>query len=144
LAARRVVVTLDLVGRSGRDTQESVRTPAFDSLLWRGGNAIVGVLARLGVGPAQLLTTRGSRTGRPHTVPVVPVEHEGRTWLVAPYGPVAWVRNAREDERVRLPGPDDGRLHGAQSLSAAGPTWSSSQGLQPIVGFAVVPLADAA
>jgi deazaflavin-dependent oxidoreductase (nitroreductase family) len=50
----------------------------------------------------QLLTTRGRRTGDPHTVPVVPVEHGGSRWLVAPYGTVGWVRNAREDGRVRL------------------------------------------
>ena len=50
----------------------------------------------------QLLTTRDRRTGRPHTVPVVPVDHGGASWLVAPYGTVGWVRNAREDRRVRL------------------------------------------
>jgi hypothetical protein len=33
---------------------------------------------------------------------VVPVKHSGTSWLVAPYGTVGWVRNAREDRRVRL------------------------------------------
>ena len=41
-----------------------------------------------------LLTTRGRKTGRPRTNPVVPVEHDRRRWLVAPYGPVSWVHNA--------------------------------------------------
>lgn len=49
-----------------------------------------------------LLTTRGHRTGEAHTIPVVPVEQGGRTWLVAPYGPVQWVRNARATGRATL------------------------------------------
>ena len=35
-------------------------------------------------------------------MPVVPVDHDGTRWLVAPYGPVAWVRNVRAANRVRL------------------------------------------
>jgi deazaflavin-dependent oxidoreductase (nitroreductase family) len=76
--------------------------PAFKSWQWRAGNAIVGLLARAGIGPIQLLTTYDRRTGEPHTNPVVAVEHGGTRWLVAPYGTVGWVRNAREDGRVRL------------------------------------------
>jgi deazaflavin-dependent oxidoreductase (nitroreductase family) len=75
---------------------------AFHGLGWRAGNAIVGVLARAGIGPFHLLTTHGRRTGRPHTTPVVLVEQDGRSWLVAPYGPVAWVRNARAAGRVTV------------------------------------------
>ena len=77
-------------------------SPAFKSWQWRAGNAIVSVLARVGVGPIQLLTTRDRVTGEPHTIPVVPVEQDGTRWLVAPYGTVGWVRNAREDGRVQL------------------------------------------
>ena len=80
----------------------AVVKPRFDSWRWRAGNAIVALLARAGIGPIQLLTTRDRRTGEPHTTPVVPVEHEGSRWLVAPYGTVGWVRNAREVGRVRL------------------------------------------
>jgi deazaflavin-dependent oxidoreductase (nitroreductase family) len=72
------------------------------SLGWRAGNALVGVFARAGVGPIHLLGTRGARTGRVHTVPVVPVDHDGRRWLVAPYGPVEWVHNTRADGLVQL------------------------------------------
>jgi deazaflavin-dependent oxidoreductase (nitroreductase family) len=50
----------------------------------------------------QLLTTRDRRTGESHSIPVVPVEHGGTRWLVAPYGTVGWVRNVRADGRVRL------------------------------------------
>jgi deazaflavin-dependent oxidoreductase (nitroreductase family) len=60
------------------------------------------MLARIGVGPIHLLTTRGRTSGRAHTIPVVPVELGGKTWLVAPYGPVSWVKNARASGKVAL------------------------------------------
>ena len=78
------------------------RRPAMTSRRWRFGNALVSVLARVGVGPIQLLTTRGRCSGRPRTVPVVPVDHNGARWLVAPYGPVDWVHNVRADPHVTL------------------------------------------
>lgn len=80
----------------------STSTPRFRSLGWRTGDAMVSVLARTGIGPVHLLTTQGRRTGLAHTKPVVPVEHDARTWLVAPYGPVAWVHNARASGTVEL------------------------------------------
>ena len=59
-------------------------------------NTIMSALVRAGLVPrSYLLTTQGRRTGKPRTNPVVPVEHDGRRWLVAPYGPVSWVHNAR-------------------------------------------------
>ncbi len=78
------------------------KTPAFDSWQWRAGNAFVGLLARAGIGPIHVLTTCDRKTGEPHTTPVVPVEHGRSRWLVAPYGAVGWVRNAREGGLVRL------------------------------------------
>jgi deazaflavin-dependent oxidoreductase (nitroreductase family) len=69
----------------------------------RVGDAIIGVFARAGLVPSTyLLTTRGRKTGRPLTHPVTMVEHDGRRWLVAPYGPVSWVHNARAAGRVRV------------------------------------------
>jgi deazaflavin-dependent oxidoreductase (nitroreductase family) len=66
-------------------------------------NTIMTMLVRAGLVPrSYLLTTRGRKTGRPRTNPVVPVEHDGRRWLVAPYGPVSWVQNARATGRVSL------------------------------------------
>ena len=66
-------------------------------------NAIMSALVQAGLVPRScLLTTRGRKTGRPRTNPVVPVEHDGRRWLVAPYGPVSWVHNARATGRVSL------------------------------------------
>ncbi len=76
----------------------------FQSGRWtdRIGDAAVSVFARAGVGPFHLLTTRGRKTGLPRTNPVVLVEQDGKRWLVAPYGVVSWVRNARATGRVTL------------------------------------------
>jgi deazaflavin-dependent oxidoreductase (nitroreductase family) len=67
-------------------------------------NALMRALLRLGVAPSgtYLLTVRGRRTGRPHSTPVTLVERDDRRWLVAPYGAVGWVRNARAAGQVQL------------------------------------------
>jgi deazaflavin-dependent oxidoreductase (nitroreductase family) len=73
--------------------------------LWRRLlNRIVRALLRVGVGPRRtyLLTVQGRRTGRPYSTPVTLVEERGQRWLVAPYGEVGWVRNARSAGRVTL------------------------------------------
>lgn len=44
---------------------------------------------------------RGRKTGRIYSTPVRLVEN-GERWLVAPYGEVGWVRNAREAGEVTL------------------------------------------
>jgi deazaflavin-dependent oxidoreductase (nitroreductase family) len=87
-------------------------------------NTIMSALARAGLVPrSYLLTTRGRKTGQPRTNPVVPVEHDGRTWLVAAYGPVAWVRNARAAGRVSLTRRRDTRHYTIREVSPdeAGP-----------------------
>jgi deazaflavin-dependent oxidoreductase (nitroreductase family) len=67
------------------------------------GDAIIGVFIRAGVIPySYMLTTTGRKTGRPRTNPVTLVERGGRRWLVAPYGPVSWVLNARATGSVTL------------------------------------------
>jgi deazaflavin-dependent oxidoreductase (nitroreductase family) len=68
----------------------------------RVGNAIFSILARTGIGPAHLLTTRGRKTGQLRTIPVVLVEQDKQRWLVAPYGAVSWVLNARAAGQVAL------------------------------------------
>ena len=87
------------------------------------GNAIFSVLARAGIGPAHLLTTRGRKTGRVRTTPVIPVVHDQQRWLVAPYGAVPWVLNARAAGQVRLRRGRDRRAYTIRQLSAtqAGP-----------------------
>jgi deazaflavin-dependent oxidoreductase (nitroreductase family) len=50
---------------------------------------------RLGGHGAATLTVPGRRTGEPRKVPVIPVDVEGRRYLVSPYGESDWVRNLR-------------------------------------------------
>ncbi|MGH8059857.1 MAG: nitroreductase/quinone reductase family protein [Candidatus Entotheonellia bacterium] len=67
-------------------------------------NRLVRALLRLGLGPGHtyLLTVRGRRSGRPYSIPVTLVEEGDARWLVAPYGEVGWVRNARASGHVTL------------------------------------------
>jgi deazaflavin-dependent oxidoreductase (nitroreductase family) len=60
-------------------------------------------LARLGLAGRHtyVLTVRGRKTGKSHSIPVILIEDEQR-WLVAPYGEVGWVRNARAAREVQL------------------------------------------
>ncbi len=59
---------------------------------------------RLGIAPrgTYLLTTTGRKTGRRHTTPVQLIEDDRDRFLVAPYGLVAWVHNARAAGEVTL------------------------------------------
>jgi deazaflavin-dependent oxidoreductase (nitroreductase family) len=87
-------------------------------------NTIMNALVRAGLVPrSYLLTTRGRKTGKPRTNPVVPVEHDGRRWLVAPYGPVSWVHNARAAGRVTLTRRHDTRKYTIREVAPeeAGP-----------------------
>ena len=85
----------------------------------RVGNAIFSVLARAGIGPAHLLTTRGRKTGRLRTTPVILVVHGQQRWLVAPYGAVPWVLNARAAGQVRLRRGRDRHDYTLRQLPAA-------------------------
>ena len=90
----------------------------------RVGDAVIGVFVRLGLVPSTyLLTTTGRKTGRLLTHPATIVEHDGKRWLVAPYGPVSWVRNARADGRVVVRRRFDRREYSVREASAreAGP-----------------------
>jgi deazaflavin-dependent oxidoreductase (nitroreductase family) len=90
----------------------------------RVGDAIISVFIRLGLVPSTyLLTTKGRKTGRPLTNPVTIVEHDGKRWLVAPYGPVSWVHNARNDGRIVVRRRLDRREYTVREASAqeAGP-----------------------
>lgn len=74
------------------------------SAFTRFGNTLSAAMIRLGIGPAgmHLLTVRGRKSGLPRTTPVNVIEHQGRRWLVAPYGEVTWVRNVRAVGEVEL------------------------------------------
>src|SRR5262249_2209395 len=67
-------------------------------------NQAVKSLLRVGLSPRHtyLLTVPGRQTGRLYSTPVTLVEDSGQRWLVAPYGEVAWVRNARASREVTL------------------------------------------
>jgi deazaflavin-dependent oxidoreductase (nitroreductase family) len=98
----------------------------------RAGDAITGVLVRAGLVPSTyLLTTSGRKTGRPLTHPATVVERDGRRWLVAPYGAVSWVHNARAAGRVTLGRRGDRRHYAVREVPAgeAGPVLKRYVGL---------------
>jgi deazaflavin-dependent oxidoreductase (nitroreductase family) len=66
-------------------------------------NAVIKPLARLGLAGSHtyVLTVRGRKTGKLYETPVTLIEN-GDRWLVAPYGEVGWVRNARAAGEVQL------------------------------------------
>ncbi len=70
----------------------------------RVANVPFKLMTRLGLGAGyrRILSVRGRRTGKVYSVPVdVMTDGDGR-WLVAPYGEVGWVRNARAAGEVTL------------------------------------------
>lgn len=68
-----------------------------DKMTLRLANPIVAGLARLGVSirGSRVLEVRGRTSGEWRTVPVNPLELDGRSFLVAPRGHTQWVRNLR-------------------------------------------------
>jgi deazaflavin-dependent oxidoreductase (nitroreductase family) len=87
----------------------------------RWANRVLTQLVRRGKGPAfmRLLTVTGRTTGRPHTTPIVPVERDGDTWLVSPFGEVGWVRNVRATPQLELRRGHDRTTYEARELDAA-------------------------
>ncbi|HEX5202425.1 nitroreductase family deazaflavin-dependent oxidoreductase [Paractinoplanes rhizophilus] len=84
------------------------------------GDAVIGVFVRAGLVPSTyMLTTTGRKTGRPLTHPATVVREGQRQWLVAPYGAVSWVHNARAAGRVRLGRRGGGREYAVRELPAA-------------------------
>ena len=67
-------------------------------------NQIIIWLLKLGLAPSiyYLLTVRGRKSGQLYSVPIVVIEEDNHRWLVAPYGEVDWVRNARASGSVTL------------------------------------------
>lgn len=62
------------------------------------------LLAFLGVTPS--IQVRGRKSGKLYTMPVLPLDYEGRRYLVAPRGDTHWARNLRASGRGKL------RIHG--------------------------------
>jgi deazaflavin-dependent oxidoreductase (nitroreductase family) len=67
-------------------------------------NALIRPLIRVGLAGRHqyLLSVQGRKSGKLYSTPVTLVETGGGRWLVAPYGEVGWVRNARAAGEVRL------------------------------------------
>ncbi len=61
-------------------------------------------IIRSGLGPKTmiLLTVYGRKTGKPYTTPVALVTLNGEQFLVAPYGAMNWVHNARATPNVSV------------------------------------------
>ena len=72
--------------------------------LRRAFNAVSKVALRLGVPfpGAYILTTVGRKTGKERSTPVLLIKDAGRHHLVAAYGVVGWVHNARAAGTVRI------------------------------------------
>lgn len=62
------------------------------------------VAMRRSIGGSQRLTVAGRRSGEPRSVPVVPVDVDGRRYVVSARGETEWVRNVRSAGEVRLGG----------------------------------------
>ena len=54
------------------------------------------------IGIAPTLTVRGRKTGKAYTVPVLPLDHDGKHYLVAPRGNTQWARNLRAVGQAEL------------------------------------------
>ncbi len=70
------------------------------------GTAMLRFMLNIGlpVGPLQLLTHRGRKSGMIYTTPVVLVQQDGTRWLVAAFGEVNWVKNIRASGLAQLGG----------------------------------------
>ena len=70
----------------------------------RFANGVFGVMTRRGRGAnyRYMLTVQGRRSGVARSTPVDVMELAGQRWLVAPYGEVNWVKNARASGQVEL------------------------------------------
>lgn len=67
-------------------------------------NRVMKVMIRLGIAPhnTYLLAVRGRKSGQLYSTPVTLVRKDDQYWLVAPYGVVSWVKNARAAGEVML------------------------------------------
>jgi len=89
--------------------------------LTRAANRRLTTMVGRGRGPSfiWLLTVAGRRTGRARTTPIVPVVTDEGRWLVAAYGEVGWVRNARAAGVVTLSRGERSETLGAVEVDPA-------------------------
>jgi deazaflavin-dependent oxidoreductase (nitroreductase family) len=48
------------------------------------------------------LEVRGRKSGEPHRIPVIPIEHDGATYLVSTRGESDWVKNVRAAGELKV------------------------------------------
>jgi deazaflavin-dependent oxidoreductase (nitroreductase family) len=91
------------------------------TFLRKAGNWLLTAALKVGVAPGnlRLLTVRGRKSGREYTTPVNLVHRDDAWYLVAPYGEVSWVRNARAAGAVTLRKGRDRRDHRIEELHGA-------------------------
>lgn len=77
-------------------------TGFIHSLPARAAGMVAKIMASWGLLGLVVLTTTGRRTGEDRDVPLRPVRHDSLTYLVAPYGEVSWVHNARAHPEATL------------------------------------------
>ena len=101
-------------------------------------NWVIKILLKFDLAPEiyYLFTVEGRKSGRPHSVPIVLVEEGGKRWLVAPYGAVDWVKNARAAGKIHLSQRklDQGFAILELSPQAAAPVLKKYLHLFPITG----------
>jgi hypothetical protein len=68
------------------------------------------------------VAVKGRISGELRETPIEPIEMDGKRWLVAPFGEVNWVRNARRAGQVRL---SRGRAVEYLQVREAGPSESA-------------------
>jgi deazaflavin-dependent oxidoreductase (nitroreductase family) len=77
------------------------------------------LLSRIRPRGVATLTVLGRSSGRPRTVPVIPVEVGGVRYLVSPYGQSEWVRNLRTAGTGQLRGKATAETFRAVELPVA-------------------------
>jgi deazaflavin-dependent oxidoreductase (nitroreductase family) len=90
-----------------------VKPPAFTRRL------VNPLVSRLRTGGVATLTVVGRSSGRPRTVPVIPVGVDGVSYLVSPFGESDWVRNLRRAGTGQLCGKAKTEAFGATELPVA-------------------------
>lgn len=60
------------------------------------------IAMRLGLSGTETLVVTGRRSGKPQEIPVIPVEVNGKRYIVSTRGEAEWVRNVRATGTVEL------------------------------------------
>src|SRR6476659_1845142 len=74
---------------------------------------------KLGIAGSHALTVAGRATGQPHSVPVIPVELDGTTYVVGARGETEWVRNLRKAGTCELSLKGHGGRYAAAEVPVA-------------------------